>query len=193
MKGKQIMPIKIYVDMGHNPTGPNAGAEGNGYTEHQITYDIGRRLAALLNANPEFEARTSHNSPTQILGTSNSTSLSTRVNDANSWGANYYISLHTNASTNATASGVEGYAYNRTSQGYVLGEYILTALSAATGLDNRGMFVRPSLYVLRRTRMPSVLIEMGYISNRGDAVLMGTEPDVFARGIYNGILAYFGM
>ena len=50
------MPIKIYIDMGHNPTNPNAGAEGFGYTEHQITYDIGRRLAALLNANPEFEA-----------------------------------------------------------------------------------------------------------------------------------------
>ena len=50
------MAIKIYVDMGHNPRNPNAGAEGNGYKEHDITYDIGRRLAALLNADPNFEA-----------------------------------------------------------------------------------------------------------------------------------------
>lgn len=187
------MAIKIFVDMGHNPTNPNAGAQGNGYDEHQITYEVGRRLAILLNANPNFEARTSHDSPTEVLGTSNSTSLSTRVNDANTWGADYYISLHTNASTNSSASGVEGYAYSRATQGYALGEDIIEELSEITGLRNRGMFVRPGLYVLRRTRMPAVLIEMGYISNPGDAALMGSDPDLFARGIYNGILEYFDL
>ena len=187
------MPIKIFVDMGHNPVGPNAGAEGNGYTEFELTYNIGRRLAALLNANPDFEAITSHTSPSQVLGTSNSTSLQTRVRAANNWGADYYISLHTNASTITSASGVEGYAYSEGSQGYVLGEYITESLSDITGLENRGMFVRPSLYVLRRTRMPSVLIEMGFISNAEDANLMATMPDTFARGIYNGILRYFGL
>ena len=187
------MPIKIFVDMGHNPMGPNAGAEGNGYTEFELTYNIGRRLAALLNANPDFEAITSHTSLGQVLGTSNSTSLQTRVRAANNWGADYYISLHTNASTITSASGVEGYAYSEGSQGYVLGEYITESLSDITGLENRGMFVRPSLYVLRRTRMPSVLIEMGFISNAEDANLMATMPDTFARGIYNGILRYFGL
>lgn len=187
------MPIKIFIDMGHNPTNPNAGAEGFGYTEHGITYEVGRELCDLLNANAAFEARCSHETPEEILGTSNATSLSARVSDANEWGADYYISLHTNASTNAAASGCEGYAYSRGNEGYVLGEYILTALAAATGLDDRGMFVRPSLYVLRRTRMPAVLIELGYISNRNDAELMASEPLIFAQGVYDGILAYFGM
>jgi N-acetylmuramoyl-L-alanine amidase len=187
------MAIKIFVDMGHNPTNPNAGAQGNGYDEHEITYEVGRRLALLLNANPDFEARTSHNSPTEVLGTSNSSSLRTRVDDANSWGADYFISLHTNASTSPSATGVEGYAYSEGSPGYALGEDIVDALSEITGLNNRGMFVRPGLYVLRRTRMPSVLIEMGYISNPRDAALMGTDPDIFARGIYNGILDYFDL
>ena len=37
------MPIKIYIDQGHNPSGFNTGAEGNGYYEQDITYEIGRR------------------------------------------------------------------------------------------------------------------------------------------------------
>ena len=62
--------IKVFIDQGHNPTNPNAGAEGNGLREQDIVYEVGRRLAILLNANPNYEARLSRNSPTEILGTS---------------------------------------------------------------------------------------------------------------------------
>ena len=65
-------------------------------------------------------------------------------------------------------------------------------MTNATGLRNRGMKVRPGLYVLRRTRMPAVLLEMGFITNPGDAALMDQNPGLFARGIYNGILTYLG-
>ena len=41
--------------------------------------------------------------------------------------------------------------------------------------------------------MPAVLVEMGFITNPVDASLMSSEPDLFALGIYNGILAYFGL
>jgi N-acetylmuramoyl-L-alanine amidase len=44
------MAIKIYVDQGHNPENPNAGAEGNGLREQDITYRVGEDLAALLRA-----------------------------------------------------------------------------------------------------------------------------------------------
>ena len=43
------MAIKIYIDQGHNPNSPNAGAEGNGYREQDITYNVGTRLAELLS------------------------------------------------------------------------------------------------------------------------------------------------
>ena len=73
------MAIKIYIDQGHNPQNPNAGAEGNGLREQDLTYKIGVELAALINANPNLEARLSRPTPETTLGTSNSTSLSARV------------------------------------------------------------------------------------------------------------------
>lgn len=100
--------IKVFIDQGHNPTNPNAGAEGNGLREQDIVYEVGRRLAILLNANPNYEARLSRNSPTEILGTSIAESLRLRVDAANSWGADIFISIHANASEISTASGVRG-------------------------------------------------------------------------------------
>ena len=186
------MAIKIYIDQGHNPENPNAGAEGNGLKEQTLTYRIGQDLAALLRANPNYEVRLSRPTPTSALGSSNSTSLQARVSDANAWGADYFISLHTNASDNRAASGVEAFAYSQPSRAFSLGESIVENLSAATGLRNRGMKVRPGLFVLRRTAMPAVLVEMGFITNPTDAVLMNDNPELFARGIYNGIVAYLG-
>ena len=187
----QSTVYKIFIDQGHNPQNPNAGAEANGVREQDVTYEVGIRLAELLRENPNFEVRLARNSPTEQLGTSNATSLAARVNAANSWGADYFISLHCNASTNTTASGSEVYVYSETSPAFPLGEAILVGLQNATGLRNRGMFIRPSLYVLRRTNMPALLVEMGYLTNPEDARLLSTDPQSFARGIYNGMLSYF--
>lgn len=188
------MSIKIYLDQGHNPRDFNTGAEGNGYFEQDITYDIGIRLAALLRANPEFEVRLSRPSPETVLGFSNSSSLTERVREANSWGADIFISLHTNASERESASGAEALVYSL--DGAVapeLAEDILEEMTLATGLRNRGVIARPGLYVLRRTNMPAVLVEMGFISNPADAELMVNSPELFARGIYRGILKYYGL
>ena len=184
------MAIKIYIDQGHNPENPNAGAEGNGLREQDLTYKIGAELAALINANPALEARLSRPTPETQLGTSNATSLAARVNDANSWGADYFISLHANASSAASASGTEGYVFALNTPAAALSSDIVTGITEATGLRNRGVFARPSLYVLRRTRMPATLIELGYITNANNARLMNENPRLFARGIYNGILRY---
>ena len=184
------MAIKIYIDQGHNPRNPNAGAEGNGLREQDVVYPIGVELAALLNADPRFEARLSRPTPDTTIGTSNSSSLRLRVQDANSWGADYFISLHTNAAESSAASGSEGFAFSRPSAAFDLGKDILDSMTAATGLRNRGMKVRTNLYVLRKTIMPAVLIELGFITNRSDAFLMRDRPELFARGIYNGIVNY---
>ena len=187
------MAIKIYIDQGHNPQSPNAGAEGNGYVEQDITYEIGIRLADLLRQNGNFEVRVSRPTPESSLGTSNASSLRIRVDEANSVGADYFVSLHTNASSNPSVSGSEVLVYTEPSIASSLGEDILLWLNRLTGLRNRGIVERPGLYVLRKTRMPAVLVEMGFISNRSDASLMNNSPELFAEGIYNGILQYTGL
>ena len=184
---------KIYIDQGHNPSGFNTGAEGNGLREQDVTYEVGRRLAALLRQSGNWEVRLSRNTPDEVLGNSNASSLRTRVNEANSWGADYFISVHTNGSTDPSARGVEAYAYSRPSRAFNLGEDIVDSLVEATGFPKRGMFVRPGLYVLKRTNMPAVLVEIGFISNPTEAAVMRDNPGLFARGIYNGIVEYTGI
>lgn len=139
------MAIKIFIDQGHNPENPNAGAEGNGYREQDLVYEIGVRLAALLNSNPKFNARLSRNSPDEILGTSVASSLAARVNAANDWGADYFISIHANASDIPTATGTEGFVYSTSSAAYPLAVDIVSGISEATGIPDRGVFARPSL------------------------------------------------
>ena len=187
------MAIKIYIDQGHNPENPNAGAEANGVREQDISYAVGTALYDLLSSDPAFEARLSRPDQNVILGTSNTTSLAARVNDANVWGADYFISLHTNASESPSATGSEAFVFSRTSPAFPLAEDILMWLRYETGLRTRGVFVRPGLYVLRNTAMPATLVELGFITNPTEAALMSEEPGRFARGIYRGIQEYFGL
>ena len=188
------MPIKIYIDQGHNPSGFNTGAEGNGFYEQDITFEIGRRLYNLLLSNPEFTPRLSRPTADTILGTSNSTSLTARVNEANSWPADIFISLHTNAAENTNASGIEALVYGPGAEvANELAEDILEELTLTTGLRNRGIVYRPGLYVLKETTMPAVLVEMGFISNPYDAELLSYSPELFALGIYRGILDYYNL
>lgn len=187
------MAIKIYIDQGHNPSSPNAGAEGNGYKEQDITYEVGIRLAELLRSNGNFDVRLSRPTPNSSLGNSNASSLRARVDEANSWGADYFISIHTNASTVSSVNGSEALVYSSPSRAATLAQDIVDELTELTGLRNRGVKLRPGLYVLRKTAMPAVLVEIGFISNPRDANLMANEPSLFARGIYNGILDYLSL
>lgn len=185
------MATRIYIDQGHNPVNPNAGAEGNGYREQDLVYIIGQELAQMLREEG-FEVRLSRPTPETQLGTSTGTSLAARVNEANAWYANLFISLHTNASVISSATGSEAYVFRLESMASMLAQNILTQLNIQTGLPDRGVLARPTLYVLRRTRMPAVLVELGFISNAYDAGLMANRPELFARGVADGVLAFYG-
>ena len=186
------MATKIYIDQGHNPVNPNAGAEGQGYREQDVVYRIGVILADILERRG-FETRLSRKTSDVILGTSNLTSLQARVNEANAWGADYFISLHTNASANPSARGSEALVYNIPSVASGLAEDILVQINLNTGLPNRGVTERRGLYVLRRTQMPATLLELGFITNPTDANLLANSPELFAQGIADGISEFLSV
>lgn len=187
------MSIRIFIDQGHNPSGPNAGAEGNGLREQDVNFNVGIYLAGLLNDDPRFEARVSRPTPETSLGTSNSTSLQARVNMANEWPADYFISIHCNSNSNPAISGSEMYVYRSYTQSYWLAQHILNAVVARVGTRDNGVRLNPSLYVLRKTTMPAVLVELAYLSNTEDAEKLRNDQSGFAWGIYNGLLSYFGL
>lgn len=187
------MAVRIYVDQGHNPVNPNAGAEGNGLREQDVVYRIGQLLAERLRADGNFTVRLSRPTPGTQLGTSNASSLAARVQQANAWGADYFVSLHTNASDTSRASGTETLCYALNSTGGRLAREIQNNVVAVTGLPDRGVKARPGLYVLRKTVMPAVLCELGFITNPGDAALLSERPDLFADGVYFGIRSFTGL
>jgi len=187
------MAIRVYIDQGHNPSSYNTGAEGNGYREQDITYAVGQSLATLLRNDDRFEVRLSRPTSTTQLGTSNASSLRVRVNEANSWGADYFISIHTNASVSPNANGTEVLVYSSPSRSASLAEDVLREVTEITGFPSRGVKLRPGLYVLRKTNMPAILVEMGFISNPYEASFMANNPNLFARGIYQGLLDYLSL
>lgn len=194
-----VEKIKIYIDQGHNPFSPthppswNTGAsnESLGLYEQDLTYEIGILLAELLAQDDRFEVRLSRPTAETILGTDNNSALDYRINDAAEWGADYFISLHTNSYEDSSVRGIEVYTADGDDVGYDLGNEILNALISATGLNNRDMRDGSQLRVLKYAKMPATLVEMGYLSNIGDATLLDTSPELFAQGIYDGIQAYF--
>ncbi|MDF2540913.1 MAG: hypothetical protein K0S47_631 [Herbinix sp.] len=187
------MAIKIFIDQGHNPSGYfNSGAEANGVTESEVNYQVGIYLRNLLNNDPRFEARVSRPTPTTVLGTNNSTSLQERVRMANEWPANYFISIHCNANPNPAINGTEVYIYQYNTQANWLAQQVMNGITQNVGTSNNGIRLNQSLYVLRRTNMPSILVELAYLTNTADAQKLRDNQYGFAYGIYLGIMRYFG-
>lgn len=188
-----FLAIKIYIDQGHNPGTINAGASGNGLLESEINYQVGIYLAQYLNSDPAFVARVSRLFPDTVLGSDASSSLRERVNQANAWPADYFISIHTNANVNPNIMGSEVYVYSERSTSYILAQDVLESIVSIVGMKDNHVRVNSSLYVLRNTNMPAILVELGYITNESDAEKLRTQQQEFAYAIYQGLRNYFGL
>ena len=185
------MAIKIFIDQGHNPSLINAGANVNGIQEANITYVVGTFLAQLLNNDPRFEVKVSRENEDSVLGTTIRESLQERVQMANEWDADYFISIHANANNNANINGSEVYLYQENEETRELSQDILNGLKDVVDMKDNGIRLNPSLYVLRNTKMPALLIELGYLTNETDFNKLVSEPEAFSQAIYIGINTYF--
>ena len=117
-------------------------------------------------------------------------SLADRVKKANNWGADIYISIHHNAGVNGGAGGGTVVFYysdkaERATQANSLYNY-LVGLTELKG--NRAQkVIKKGFYVIKNTKMPSFLIENGFMDSSTDVPIILTEKhaDMSAQGLLN--------
>ena len=146
------MPYSIMLDAGHGGRDPGAVFEGRQEKDDNLalTLAVGD---ILQNRGLDVEyTRTEdeYESPYQ------------KAMEANASGADLFISIHRNSyPTDNTVSGVESLVYDASGIKYEIAESIDEQLEAI-GFVNLGVKERPNLVVLRRTKMPAVLVEAGF-------------------------------
>lgn len=182
------MATKIFVDAGHGGSDP--GAVGNDVTESYVNLSVAVQLAELLrDGGYQVKLYRSTNSENVLSG--KSADLTNRARTANEWGADYFISIHTNSSPNPAANGFEAYIYRLGNNAQPIAESIVNSFTSRLGSKNNG--VRAANFaVLRQTRMPAVLLELGYLSNPTEALNLNSPAwqTTAAEAIYNGIYNY---
>ena len=172
------MPYTIMLDAGHG--GRDPGAVYNGRQEKDDSLALTLAVGELLQERgiDVLYTRTTdvYESPYQ------------KAMEANAAGVDFFISIHRNSSPEAnTYSGVESLVYNKSGIKLEMAENINEQLEAV-GFVNLGVKERPGLVVLRRTRMPAVLVEVGFINSDTDNMLFDNNFDDIALGIAEGIL-----
>ena len=177
--------MKIFLDAGHSSGGGDTGAEGFNLKEQNITFGIVILLAKKLS-DVGFDIMVSRENAGDVLGTNASTSLSKRASLANTWGADVFISIHCNASTNNTANGTEVYTFNTSSKALPLAKKIQSKIVEILGTADRGTKTA-NFAVLRETAMPAVLVETAFISNKEDSDKLRTRQADFADAIFMAV------
>ena len=115
---------------------------------------------------------------------------------SNDFGADLFVSIHCNSSSNAEDNGTEVWYNDGSVVGEKLAGYILQQIVDSLPVDNRGVKDAipgvNGLFILQNTDCPAVLVETGFISNADDEALLAndTKRDEFARAIARGITDY---
>lgn len=169
---------KIALDAGHGGSDP--GAVYKGRQEKEDTLDLTLAVGDILKKNgiDVYYTRTTDEYETPFK----------KATDANNSGADLFVSIHRNSSENPNQySGVETLVYSDTGLKAEVARNINNQLEDA-GFKNLGVDERKNLVVLKRTKMPAVLVEAGFINNDKDNYLFDEEFDSIAQAIADGIL-----
>ncbi len=175
--------VIVMVDPGHG--GPDPGAIGiGGLREKEIVMSISQQVASLLDRQG-VQAVLTRTGDYDL-------DLQPRVAMAERMNADLFVSIHANAISlsRPDISGLETYYYS-SAGGLRLARTIHNSILQSVDIKDRG--VRTArFYVLRKTSMPSVLIEVGFVTGREDAAKL-SNPDYqsqMAQAIARGILQY---
>ena len=169
---------RIALDAGHGGSDP--GAVYKGRQEKDDTLDLTLAVGDILKRNgiDVYYTRTTDEYETPFK----------KATDANNSGADLFVSIHRNSSENPNQySGVETLVYSDTGLKAEVARNINNQLEDA-GFKNLGVDERKNLVVLKRTKMPAVLVEVGFINNDKDNYLFDEEFDSIAQAIADGIL-----
>ena len=172
------MSYSIMLDAGHG--GRDPGAVYNGRREKDDTLSLTLAIGELLQ---ERGIDVLYTRTTDIYESPYQKAL-----EANAAGADFFLSIHRNSyPTDNTVSGVESLVYNKSGLKYTMAQNINEGLEAL-GFINLGVKERPGLVVLRRTQMPAVLVEVGFINSDTDNRLFDNNFDDIVLAIAEGIL-----
>lgn len=176
------MPYSIMLDAGHG--GRDPGAVYNGRQEKDDALALTLAVGEILQERgvDVLYTRTTdiYESPYQ------------KAMEANAAGVDFFISIHRNSyPTDNAVSGVESLVYDRSGIKLEMAENINDQLESI-GFVNLGVKERPGLVVLRRTKMPAVLVEVGFINSDTDNQLFDDNFDDIALAIAEGILETLG-
>lgn len=169
---------KVALDAGHGGNDP--GAVYNGRQEKDDTLDLTLAVGDILKKNgiDVFYTRTNDEYETPFK----------KATDANNSGADLFVSIHRNSSEKPNQySGVETLVYNDSGLKSEVARNINNQLENV-GFKNLGVDTRKNLVVLKRTKMPAVLVEAGFINNEKDNYIFDQEFDKVANAIADGIL-----
>ncbi|MGZ4031615.1 MAG: N-acetylmuramoyl-L-alanine amidase family protein [Tumebacillaceae bacterium] len=148
----------IVLDPGHGGTDP--GGTGNGLQEKDLVLDIASRTKSYMNANYPASVYMTRSTDTYLT-------LDQRTTYANNLGANFFVSIHTNAFTDSSPNGLETYYYPGSTNGQNLATDIYNKLAGSYS-TLRGV-KSADYYVLHYTNMPAALGETGFVTNATDA------------------------
>lgn len=171
---------RVFIDAGHG--GKDPGAVANGLQEKNLTLAIALKVQRLLTAQG-IEVVMSRTTD-KFLELREISSL------ANSSGADVFTSIHINSATPA-AYGIETFYYPNRAISKPVAESVQREVIKTTGAYNRGVKTE-DFHVVRETKMPSALVECGFITNKQESIKMNTNSyqELLANGIVNGITNY---